>query len=69
MAQLAVAWMLQNPNVAAAIVGATRPEQVRENAKASGVRLDPAVLKPDRRHLGRLIVRDPDLTVSPRKRN
>ena len=41
MAQLAVAWVLQNPNVSAAIIGATRPEQVRENAKASGIRLDP----------------------------
>src|SRR5437764_9008603 len=40
MAQLAVAWVLQNPNVSAAIVGATRPEQVRDNAGAAGVRLD-----------------------------
>ena len=37
MAQLAVAWVLQNDNVAAAIIGASRPEQVHENAKASGV--------------------------------
>jgi aryl-alcohol dehydrogenase-like predicted oxidoreductase len=44
MAQLAVAWVLQNPNVSAAIVGASRPEQVAENAKASGVRLDPEVM-------------------------
>jgi aryl-alcohol dehydrogenase-like predicted oxidoreductase len=44
MAQLAVAWVLQNPNVAAAIVGASRPEQVAENAKAAGVRLDPDLL-------------------------
>ena len=42
-AQLAVAWTLQNPGVSAAIVGATRPEQVRENTKAAGVRLDPDV--------------------------
>ena len=40
LAQLAVAWVLQNPNVSAAIVGASRPEQVGENAKAAGVRLD-----------------------------
>jgi aryl-alcohol dehydrogenase-like predicted oxidoreductase len=40
LAQLAVAWVLQNPNVSAAIVGASRPEQVAENAKAAGVRLD-----------------------------
>ena len=40
LAQLAVAWVLQNPNVSAAIVGASRPEQVAENVKAAGVRLD-----------------------------
>ncbi|MYS24913.1 Predicted oxidoreductase [Streptomyces sp. DvalAA-14] len=39
-AQLAVAWVLQNPNVSAAIIGASRPEQVAENAKAAGVRLE-----------------------------
>ena len=36
MAQLAVAWVLQNPNVSAAIIGASRPEQVTENVKAAG---------------------------------
>ena len=40
MAQLAVAWVLQNDNVAAALVGASRPEQVAENVKAAGVKLD-----------------------------
>src|SRR6187200_92168 len=45
MAQLAVAWVLQNPNVSAAIVGASRPEQVTDNAKASGVTLDGATMK------------------------
>ena len=45
MAQLAVAWVLQNRNVSAAIIGATRPEQVRENVKASGVVLEPDLLK------------------------
>ena len=50
LAQLAIAWTLQNPGVSAAIVGATRPEQVRENVRASGVRLDPARDDPDRRH-------------------
>ena len=40
MAQLAVAWVLQNDNVAAAIIGASRPEQVGENVKAAGVKLD-----------------------------
>jgi aryl-alcohol dehydrogenase-like predicted oxidoreductase len=42
LAQLAVAWVLQNPNVASAIVGATRPEQVQANAAAAGWRLDDA---------------------------
>ncbi len=69
MAQLAVAWVLQNPNVAAAIIGATRPEQVRENAQASGVRLEPAVLKQIDDILGDLVVRDPELTASPRNRS
>ncbi|MEW2513609.1 aldo/keto reductase family protein [Streptomyces sp. NPDC046870] len=40
LARLAVAWVLQNPNVSAAIIGASRPEQVVENAKASGVVLE-----------------------------
>ena len=45
MAQLAVAWVLQNPNVSSAIVGATRPEQVRDNVKAAGVKLDADLLR------------------------
>jgi aryl-alcohol dehydrogenase-like predicted oxidoreductase len=44
MAQLAIAWVLQNPNVASAIIGASRPEQVAENVKAAGVKLDAEVL-------------------------
>ena len=39
LAQLALAWVLRKPNVASAIIGATRPSQVEENAKASGVTL------------------------------
>jgi aryl-alcohol dehydrogenase-like predicted oxidoreductase len=65
LSQLAVAWTLQNPNVSAAIVGASRPEQVRENARAAGVRLDPAVLKRIDDILGPVIQRDPALTKSP----
>jgi len=68
MPQLAVAWTLQNPNVSAAIVGATRPEQVRENAKASGVVLDQAVLRRIDEALGPAIVRDPERTSSPPRR-
>jgi len=69
LAQLAVAWTLQNPNVAAAIAGATRPEQVRENVKAAGVRLDHALLARIDDILGPAIVRDPALTASPRSRD
>jgi aryl-alcohol dehydrogenase-like predicted oxidoreductase len=45
MSQLALAWVLREPNVAAAIVGASRPEQVEENTGASGVELDAATLQ------------------------
>jgi aryl-alcohol dehydrogenase-like predicted oxidoreductase len=68
MAQLAVAWVLQNGNVSAAIVGATRPEQVRENAKASGVRLAPEIMQRIDEVLGPVIQRDPGLTRSPEQR-
>jgi 1-deoxyxylulose-5-phosphate synthase len=45
MAQLALAWVLREPNVASAIVGASRPEQVDDNAAASGIELDDSTLK------------------------
>ena len=45
MAQLALAWILHEPNVASAIVGASRPEQLRDNAAASGVDLDEATMR------------------------
>lgn len=44
MAQLALAWVLREPNVASAIVGASRPDQVEDNAAASGIELDDATL-------------------------
>ncbi len=69
LAQMAVAWTLQNPNVSAAIVGATRPEQVRENVRASGVRLDPEVMSRIDGILGPAIVTDPALTASPPARS
>ena len=68
MAQLAVAWVLQNHNVSSAIIGASRPEQVRENAKAAGVKLDHAIMKRIDETLGAVVVRDPGRTVSPAKR-
>jgi aryl-alcohol dehydrogenase-like predicted oxidoreductase len=45
LAQLALAWVLREPNVASAIVGATRPEQLDDNAAASGVELDESTLE------------------------
>jgi 1-deoxyxylulose-5-phosphate synthase len=45
MSQLALAWVLRQPNVAAAIIGASRPEQVHENAAAAGVELSDDVLR------------------------
>jgi aryl-alcohol dehydrogenase-like predicted oxidoreductase len=64
MAQLAVAWVLQNQNVAAAIIGASRPEQVADNARASGVRLEPDVLKRIDEALGDIVERDPARTAA-----
>ena len=43
LSQFALAWVLKEPNVASAIIGASRPEQVEENAAASGARVDPAL--------------------------
>ncbi|HMH93348.1 MAG TPA: aldo/keto reductase family protein [Streptosporangiaceae bacterium] len=68
LAQLAVAWTLQNPNVAAAIIGATRPDQVRENAGAAGIRLDEGLLRRIDDILGPEIITDPARTASPPKR-
>ncbi len=68
LAQLAVAWVLQNPNVSAAIIGASRPEQVTENVKAAGVKLEAAAMKQIDDILDGVIERDPSKTVSPPKR-
>ncbi|MDQ4058143.1 MAG: aldo/keto reductase family protein [Actinomycetota bacterium] len=62
MATLALAWVLHNDNVAAAIVGATKPEQVRENVKASGLKLDDQIVKQIDEILAGVIVTDPSLT-------
>jgi aryl-alcohol dehydrogenase-like predicted oxidoreductase len=64
-AQLAVAWVLQNPNVSSAIIGATRPEQVRDNAAATGVRLESELMARIDEVLGDVVERDPGQTVSP----
>ncbi len=68
LAQLAVAWVLQNPNVSSAIIGATKPAQIKENVKASGIKLDSDTMKEIDRVLGSLPERDPSKTVSPNPR-
>ena len=68
MAALAVAWVLQNPNVSAAIIGASRPEQVTENVKAAGVKLDAELLKRIDDALDGVVTTDPAKTQSPAKR-
>ncbi|MEP6696044.1 MAG: aldo/keto reductase family protein [Pseudonocardiales bacterium] len=68
LAQLAIAWVLQHPNVSAAIIGATRPEQVRENVKAAGVRLGDDLLEAIDGVLGDVVISDPALTRSPAQR-
>ena len=62
MAQLAVAWVLQNENVASAIIGASRPEQVDDNVAAAGVKLDDEVLGKIDELLDPVIERDPAKT-------
>ncbi|MFY9916307.1 MAG: aldo/keto reductase family protein [Nocardioidaceae bacterium] len=68
MAQLAIAWVLANPAVSSAIIGASRPEQVTENVKASGQKLDADVLRAIDEILAHDIERDPALTRSPESR-
>ena len=70
MPQLAIAWVLQNPNVASALVGASRPEQIASNVRASGVKLDADTMAAIDAALGDVVVRDGALTdeVSPKTR-
>ena len=74
LAQLAVAWVLQNPNVSSAIVGASRPEQVTENVKAAGVMLEDELMKRIDEVLavgeeGDVVYRDPSFNASPATRD
>jgi aryl-alcohol dehydrogenase-like predicted oxidoreductase len=70
MAQLAVAWVLQNDNVATAIIGASRPEQVYDNVRAAGVKLDDDLLRKIDDVLDPIVERDPTKTLerSPKER-
>ena len=69
LAQLAVAWVLQNPNVSSAIIGASRPEQVTENVKAAGVSLDPALMERIDEVVGDIAYRDASFSASPATRD
>jgi len=70
MPQLAISWVLQNKNVASALVGASRPEQLAETVKASGVVLDADTLAAIDTALGDVVFSDPEdtYTVSPKTR-
>jgi aryl-alcohol dehydrogenase-like predicted oxidoreductase len=70
MAQLAVAWVLQNDNVATAIIGASRPEQVHDNVRAAGVKLDDDLMGKIDGVLEGVVERDPTKTLerSPKER-
>ena len=64
MAQLALAWVLNNDNVAAAIVGASRPEQVADNVRAVDVQIPPELLARINEVLTDVVVRDPAMTAA-----
>jgi aryl-alcohol dehydrogenase-like predicted oxidoreductase len=68
LSQLAIAWVLHNENVAAAIMGATKPSQVKENSKASGVKLSADAISAIDKVLGDLPERDDTLDRTPRPR-
>ncbi len=63
MAQLAVAWVLQNDNVASAIIGASRPEQVHDNVAAAAVRLEDDLMDKIDKVLDPVVERDPGKTL------
>ncbi|GMU06890.1 aldo/keto reductase family protein [Corallococcus caeni] len=68
LAQLSVAWVLQNKSVASAIIGASKPEQVLDNVKATGVKLDAELLRRIDAIIGPVVERDPAQTTSPTRR-
>ena len=68
MSQLALAWVLQNPSVSSAIMGATKPAQIKDNVKASGVKLPVEVMKAIDGAIGKVAERDPKKNVSPNPR-
>jgi aryl-alcohol dehydrogenase-like predicted oxidoreductase len=65
---MAIAWVLQNKNVASAIVGATRPEQLDDNVKAANIVLEPAIMAEINTVLDGIVVSNPRKTESPKTR-
>ena len=65
---MAIAWVLQNPNVSSAIIGATKPSQIKENVKASGVKLEASIMREIDTAIGAVAERDPAKTISPKPR-
>jgi aryl-alcohol dehydrogenase-like predicted oxidoreductase len=68
MAQLALAWVLRNPNVSSAVVGASRPGQLADNVQAAGVKLEADLLEAIDDVLDGVVERDPARTHSPSRR-
>jgi len=68
LAQFSIAWVLQNKNIAAAIVGASKPEQIASNIAAAGVEIPSATMESVDKILGNSIVKDPELSKSPETR-
>ena len=68
MSQMALAWVLQNPNISSAIMGASKPAQIKDNVKASGVKLPAEVMKAIDGAIGKVAERDPKKNVSPNPR-
>ncbi len=68
LAQLAIAWVLQNPNVSSAIIGASRPDQITSNAAAAGTTLDASLMAQIDEAVADVVIRDPERTFSPSTR-
>lgn len=68
MAQLAIAWVLKNKNVSSAIIGASKPEQIKENIKALDVNLSTQIMERIDNVLGNAVESDPTKTISPETR-
>ena len=68
-AAVALAWVLRNQNVSSAIVGASRPEQIAENARALDIRLEPDFVEAIEKALAPTTLADPGFTFSPANRS